>query len=212
MRILKKITLLIIFSVLIGCSGKTPKDFSNFYAHQPKSIVVVPVLNESPEISAASVFITSITRPLAERGYYVFPVHLTDLILRDFGLVEAGHIHQLPPSRFFELFGADAVLFVKIIDWSTKYIVIHSSVKVEMEYVLKDTKTGAILWQNRQSYVHKSGSGGGLIGALVSAAVNALVTDYLPLARKANVSVLNPPRGFPAGQYHSEYRKDQARF
>jgi len=212
MRIMKNIWLLVILGVLTGCVAQQKKDFSAFYAHRPKSIVVVPVLNESPEVTAAPVFITTITRPLAEKGYYVFPVYLTDLILRDFGLVEAGHIHQLPSERFFELFGADAVLFVTIKDWSTKYIVVNSTVTVEMEYVLKDTKTGLVLWENKQSYVHSSGGGGSLVGMLVSAAINAMITDYLPLARQANFMALSPPKGIPAGQYHPDYMKDQYKY
>lgn len=210
MKIIKYIWLLAITLSLTGCAQKI--DFTTFYKHRPKSIVVVPVLNESPEVNAAPVFITSITRPLAERGYYVFPVYLIDLILRDFGLVEAGHIHQLPLKRFSNLFGADAVLFVTIKDWSTKYIIVHSSVTVEMEYILKDTKTGLVLWENKQTYVHNSGGGGNLIAMAVSAAINAITTDYLPLARQANNIVLNPPKGIPAGPYHPNHKKDQDKF
>jgi len=196
---------------LMGCVTQPKNNLDAFYAHRPRSIVVVPVVNESPEVTASSVFITSITRPLAERGYYIFPVYLTDLILRDFGLVEAGHVHQLPPQRFFELFGADAVLFVTIKDWSTKYLVLASSVVVEMEYVLKDTKTGLVLWENKQPYVQSSG-GSDPITMMVSAAVTALVTDYLPLARQANYMAFNGSKGVPAGVYHPNYQQDSDKF
>jgi hypothetical protein len=202
--------LLLSLGVLVGCATKS-NNLDVFYAHRPKSIVVVPVLNDSPEVSAASVFITSISRPLAERGYYVFPVYLTDMILRDFGLVEAGHIHQLPPARFNELFGADAVLFVTIKNWSTKYLVLVASVEVEMEYTLIDTKTGLVLWENKQPYVQASG-GGDPITMAVSAAMTALLTDYLPLARQANNLAFLPPKGVPAGVYNPEYERDQSRF
>ncbi len=207
---MKLLLLVMATCLLTGCVASS-KNLDAFYAHRPRSIVVVPVVNESPEVTASSVFITSITRPLAERGYYVFPVYLTDLILRDFGLVEAGHIHQLPPNRFFELFGADAVLFVTIKDWSSKYLVLVSSVVVEMEYTLKDTKTGLVLWENKQPYVQSSG-GADPITMMVSAAVTALVTDYLPLARQANYMAFQSPRGIPAGVYHPDYQHDQERF
>lgn len=195
--------------LLAGCAPKL--DLAAFYAHQPRSIVVVPVVNETTEVSAPSVFITTVTAPLAERGYYVFPVYLTDLILRDLGLPEAGYIHLLPPERFFEVFGADAVLLITIKDWSTKYLVLVSSVDVDMEYVLKDTRTGTVLWKARKRVAQSSG-GQDPISMLVSAAVNALFTDYLPLARQANVQVFLPPTGLPAGPYHPEYKKDQSRF
>ncbi len=203
--------------VISSCALPPKTNLDAFNSYRPRSIVVVPVLNESPEVSAASVFISTITVPLAERGYYVFPVYLTDLILQDFGLVEAGHIHQLPTTRFFELFGADAVLFVTIKDWSTKYLVLASVVVVQMEYVLKDTKTGTVLWENRQTYTHDSGGAagggvGGLVAMAVAAAVNAIFTDYLPLAREANRLAFRPPKGLPAGPYHPEFNRDQDRF
>lgn len=207
---MKLLPLLLLVTLLSGCATK--HDMGAFYANRPKSIVVVPVLNESPEVTAGPVFITTITRPLAERGYYVFPVHLTDMVLRDFGLTEAGHIHQLPPSRFYELFGADSVLFVTIKDWSTKYLVLVATVTVEMEYVLKDTRTGQVLWQHTQPYVHVSDGGGNPIIMLVSAAMTALLTDYLPLARMANNLALVPPLGVPAGHYHPDYEHDKDRF
>lgn len=213
-----KFLLVLVIGLLSGCAVQPQKpDLAAFYAHKPRSILVVPVLNESPEISAPSVFISTITKPLAERGYYVFPVYLTDLILRDFGLTEAGHIQQLPTQRFFDLFGADAVLMVTIKDWSSKYLVLASSVVVSMDYVLKDTKTGTVLWQKTETVAHQSGSGGGggiagLIVMAVDAAVNAAFTDYLPLARQANNQVFLPSWGLPAGPYHPDYGKDQDKF
>ncbi len=200
--------------LLSGCAAQPNKDnLSLFYAHQPRSILVVPVLNESPEINASSVFISTITKPLAERGYYVFPVYLTSLILRDFGLAEAGHIHQLAPQRLYELFGADAALFVVIKDWSSQYLLIQSTVVVEAEYTLIDTQTGNMLWQSRQRVAQdSSGTGGGLIGMVVSAAVNALFTDYLPLARKSNDQAFIAPKGLPAGPYHVDFGKDLNQF
>ncbi len=173
----------------------------------------MPVVNNTTEISASPVFVATVTKPLAERGYYVFPVYLTELVLRDFGLAEAGHIHLLPTQRLYELFGADSALFVTIKDWSTKYVVFASTVTVEMDYELKDTRTGTLLWESTQQVVQTSeGSGGGLIGMVVAAAINAMVTDYQPLARQANNQVFLPPKGLPAGPYHPEYGKDQGKF
>lgn len=197
---------------LVGCAPLIKKtDLAKFNAHKPRSILVVPVQNDSPEVTAPTVFISTITVPLAEHGYYVFPVYLTEMLLRDLGLPEAGHIHQLPPDRFFELFGADAVLLVTIKDWSTKYLVINSSVVVDVEYLLKDTRTGNVLWESQQHIVHSSG-GSDLISMAVGAALSALFTDYLPLARQANAMVFLPPTGIPAGPYHPDYEKDQDRF
>ena len=208
------ITTICMVSLLSSCAIQPEKnDLAAFYAHQPRSILVVPVVNNTTEISASPVFVSTITRPLAERGYYVFPVYLSDLVLRDFGLAEAGHIHLLPTQRLYELFGADSALFITIKDWSSKYIVLASTVTVEMDYELKDTRTGTLLWQSTQKVVHSSGgAGGGLIGMAVAAAVNAMATDYLPLARRANDQAFVAPKGLPAGPYNLEYGKDRDKF
>lgn len=107
------------------------------------------------------------------------------------------------------------MLLVTIKDWSSKYLVLASSVVVSMDYVLKDSKTGTVLWQKTETVAQQSGSGGGIAGLIVmavDAAVNAAFTDYLPLARQANNQVFLPSSGLPAGSYHPEYGKDQDKF
>jgi hypothetical protein len=206
-----RLALVMILAGVVGCAAAQKPDYSVFYAHQPRSILVVPPLNESPEVTAPAVFVTTVTVPLAERGYYVFPVYLTDALLRDLGLPEAGLVHQLPASRFYELFGAEAVLFVTIRDWSTKYVVLKSWVAVEADYELRDTRTGIVLWQRTQRIAKNSG-GSSLIEMAIDAAVNALLTDYRPLAREANMMVFTAVgSGLPAGARHPDYEKDRSR-
>ena len=214
------VVVLFVLSVLFaltGCAAK--KDYSAYYAHEPRSILVVPALNETTEVDAQSVYMTTVSRPLAERGFYVFPVHLTELLLRDLGLPEAGLVQQLPLERFREYFGADAVLFVTITDWSNKYIVVQSSTVVTVSFVLKDTRTGTVLWETTQSAQRDSGNGGGgLIGMLVAAAVTYAINqmtdiDYRPLALQANTLAFGIPGvGLPAGPYSPDFGKDKSRF
>lgn len=207
------LVIVIISLLLAGCVTPSKPDLSAFRAHPPRSIVVVPVMNESPEVTASAVFTPSLTMPLAERGYYIFPIYLTEMLLRDMGLSEAGHIHQMPAERFNELFGADAVLLVTIKQWSTTYIVLSSSVVVQAHYMLRDTRTGTVLWERMQRVAQDSGNGGGgILGAVLAAAINSMITDYKPLARKANNMAFLPPYGLPAGPYHPEFGKDLALF
>jgi hypothetical protein len=209
--------------VLPSCSARQPR-YDTFYAHEPRSILVVPPLNDTTEVTAPEVYSTTVTRPLAERGYYVFPVILTENLLGDMGLPEAGLVHQLPPSRFHELFGADAVMFVNITDWSNKYLVLQQSTTVEVSFTLKDTRTGAVLWEHSQAFAQSSGgayAGAGL-GGLVAMAVEAAVTyavkemtevDYRPLALQVNqIAFSTPGMGLPVGPYHPDYRSDRGAF
>ncbi len=206
--------------VCVGLAGCTvpQHDYSAFFAHEPRSILVVPVLNETTELDASAVVATTLSRPLAERGYYVFPVYLTDALFKDLGLSEAGHVHELPPERFLELFGADAVLFVTVQDWSTKYLILQSATVVRLNYVLRDTRTGTVLWTQTQTVSRDSGTSSDPIGALISAAVYYVISETLyvderPLAVQADRLAFDAPgTGLPLGPLHPQHGEDRDRY
>ena len=208
---------LLVLVALTGCATK--KSYTAYFAHEPRSILIVPALNETSAVDAEPVYMTTVSRPLAERGFYVFPVYLTELLLRDLGLPEAGLVHELPLDRFREHFGADAVLFVTIKDWSNKYVVFQSSTIVTVSFVLKDTRSGTVMWESMQSAARNSGGGGGsLLGMLITAAVTYAVNqmtdiDYRPLAQRANTQAfVMPGAGLPAGPYHPDFGRDKDRY
>lgn len=115
-------------------------------------------------------------------------------------------------------FGADAVLFVTISDWSTRYIVVQSSTVVTVSFLLKDTRTGTTLWEGTQSVARNSGDAGNPIATLIVAAVTYAVNqmveiDYRPLAMTANAQAFGTPGvGLPAGPYHPDFGKDQCQY
>ena len=213
----RQLLVLLALVAVPGCAAR--KHYGAYYAHEPRSILVVPPLNETTALEAQGVYMTTVSRPLAERGFYVFPAFLTEALLRDLGLPEAGLVHQLPLERFRELFGADAVLFVTIQDWSNKYILVQASTVVKVSFTLKDTRTGTLLWESEQSAVRSSGDGGGsLLGMLIAAAITYAVNeiteaDYRPLAQQANVQAFTMSgTGLPAGPYHPDFGKDKDRY
>jgi hypothetical protein len=202
---------------LAGCAAQQkPKDYTKFLAAQPKSILIIPVVNESTNVDAADYFLSTLPVPVAERGYYVFPVNLVKRVLEDEGLADASLVHNADTSRLAAMFGADAVMYATIKNWTAKYLVLSTSVQVEFEYVLKDGKTGETLWTARRSMVYQpqnNNAGGNplaaLVGALIQAAVTKAVPNYMPLARQANaMAMAYPGEGFPAGPYRGEYGKD----
>ena len=61
-----------LLAVGIGCvSPPPPYDYSAFIDEDPRSLLIVPVMNSSPEVGADAYFLSTITIPLVERGYYV---------------------------------------------------------------------------------------------------------------------------------------------
>ncbi|WP_333610919.1 GNA1162 family protein [Brevundimonas bullata] len=142
----------------------------------PSSVLGDPPLNTTVNVDAADYFVSTISRPIAERGYYVFPAHMVKRLLDDEGLSDAGLVHQADASRFAPLFGCDTVMFVEISRWDSQYIVITTSTNVEFHYTLKSCDTGATLWTDTQamSYSPQASNSGNPLVDLIAQAVVAV--------------------------------------
>jgi len=176
---------------LCACSATPPHDYSLFHAHQPRSVLVLPPLDNSMEVDAAYAYLATVTRPLVERGYYVFPVAVVDRMLRDNGLPGPGEMHQVPLARLGQVFGADAVLYITLHDWGTAYRVIDSSTEVTAEASLVDVASGTEIWRGKHSAAYSSGMGGGgplemLLGALIGQIMSSVADPSMDVARDCN--------------------------
>ncbi len=200
--------------VLAGCATPTPSDYSLFRSEAPRSILVLPALNNTSEVTAADWFLSTVTAPVAERGYYVFPANMVRGALNDSGLSDAGLVHKVDARRLQPLFGCDSALFIDISKWNSQYLVIRTNTDVALEYELRSCKTNAVLWKNKQELTYSpqaSGSGlGALIAQAIVSAIEKAAPSYMPLARQANLAAaLTPGHGLPAGPYRpSEIGRD----
>ncbi|MCK4874049.1 MAG: DUF799 family lipoprotein [Phycisphaerales bacterium] len=205
-----------IFLNLAACAPE-PTDYGAFVAHMPASILVLPPVNETAEVGASDAFLSTITAPLAEYGYYVFPVALVDGMMKENGVPTPGDMRQVSVAKLGEVFGADAVLYITIRDWTTRYVLVNSTTSVTLDYQLVDIPTGVVLWQRSQTFAEGSGSGGGgIVGMVVSATVHAAVNTATDrerdLARAANYQAFwNRGHGLLKGLRHAKYEQDQAR-
>lgn len=210
---------LVVLSLMTGCATNTPKgyDYSTYRETPPASILVIPPLNNSVDADAPYVYLSTITRPLAECGYYVFPVAVVDAFLKDNGMPTPGEMNAVPLDRVRDVIGADAVLFVTIEEWGQKYRVLASTTVVTAKARLVDVDTGATLWEGTARAAEGSGDGGGgLIGMVVAAAVDQVVdslTDRTQgLSSMANSTmVFNSNTGLPYGPYNPAFETDPRR-
>ena len=185
----------IIFLVMLmsGCTTTVePYDYTALKESAARSILVIPPMNNSVEVTAPYSFLSTITAPLAESGYYVYPAEM----------------NSVPLEKIDEIIGADAVLYVSIDDWGQKYNVLSSVTVVKGHLKLVSVKTGGLLWDAPifAQYNPNANSGGGLVGALVGAVVSQIageITDNTPLvSRMANNSAINAKkRGLLYGPY-----------
>ena len=204
-------------ALLTGCQTNAPKrDLAAYEAANPRSIVVVPVVNQTLDVDAPNYVLSTLPVPIAEKGYYVFPVNTTKMVLEQEGFYEAERIQQQPPETIANMFGADAVLFVTIKRWDAQYVVLSTTVTVDFEYRLV-SKTGQELWKNSQSMRYSpnnNNSGGGALGVLISAAINAAVAraapNYMPLTTQANgIALVTGQNALLDGPYLKEKRNKQ---
>ncbi|HSU57391.1 MAG TPA: GNA1162 family protein [Candidatus Dormibacteraeota bacterium] len=186
-----------------GCASSY--DYTNFRAHRPRSIVVLPPLNESTDVNGTYGYLSTATMPLAEMGYYVFPIAEVDELFKENGMPTAGEMHQAPLSKIREIIGADAVLYITLKAYGTKYQIINSATVVRAEARLVDTATGTLLWQG-QLFAEEDSASGNLIGDLVSAALDQMInksTDRAhSLCRAANGGFGVKEQGLLYGPYH----------
>lgn len=210
---IRLLALLLPLTLLLSACATAPpaRDLSRFQAAAPRSMLIVPVVNQSVDITASDYFLSTLTLPLAEKGYYIFPVHLVKRVLEDEGLSDANLVHGASAERLGNLFGADSILYVTIEHWDAKYYVLSTTVTVQLSYVIKDGRSGETLWNHRQQmiYTPQNSNSGHPLATLIVAAVNAAVTkaapNYLPLARQANnISFAYPGPGIPPGPYAAE--------
>lgn len=169
-----------VVAMVAGCAPQKTIDYSAFKQSRPSSIVVLPPLNESPDVKATYSMLSQITYPLAEAGYYVMPVALVDETFRQNGLTTPNDIHQVAPAKLREIFGADAALYISVIKYGTSYIVISSQTIVTATAKLVDLKTGTTLWTGTATASSDEGnnnSGGGLVGMLITAAVKQIINS-----------------------------------
>lgn len=218
---IKIITALVVMLSMTACVAPVvnKKDYSAFRKLDPKSILIVPAVNKSVDVNAADYFLSTIVRPVAEKGYYVFPINLSKRIMEDDGLSDASLVHKSDTVRLASLFGADSVLYVTIERWDARYMIIATEVTVEFTYVLKNGHTGEQIWMGTQKMVYQPNqvnSGGGWAGLVImaaSAAIAKAAPNYIPLTQQANsLAVSVPHNGIPAGKYSSDYKKDMANF
>jgi hypothetical protein len=196
---------------LTGCATQQPvkTDMSAFQAAAPRSILVVPTINKSLDVDAPNYVLAALPVPIAEKGYYVFPVNTSRYVLEQEGYYEGERIHQEATPTLAKLFGADAVLYVSINRWDAQYAFITTTVTVEFDYRLV-SKDGTEIWKasKRMMYQPQNNSSGSPLAMLITAAVNAAITraapNYMPLTQQANQQVfVLGPTAIPDGPYRA---------
>ncbi|MEA1920029.1 MAG: DUF799 family lipoprotein, partial [Campylobacterota bacterium] len=202
--------------IFSGCAPKQVShpatkgsEFPKMYEQQPRSLLILPPMNESTAAEAKDYYMTTIVIPFASMGYYTFPVEMVSDIMKQEGVYDTELLYNMPLNKFYEYFGADAVLFTHIKQWDLSYAVIASNLRITIDARILSTKSSELLWQYRGSVVidlsaHSSGNSGlaGLLVDVIATAVNSATVDYVDHAHTANQRLIY---SLPFGPYHEQY-------
>lgn len=205
--------------VLSGCATKPPVayDYTEYKLSNPKSILVLPPINKTPEVRAPYSMLAQVTFPLAESGYYVLPVSLVDETLKENGVTQAQDAHELPSAKLREIFGADTALYITMTKYGTVYQVLDSHTTVSAEARLVDLKTDKVLWTGtatastaEQQNQNQGGLAGMLITAMVKQIVGTVTDQSHPMAGLTSQRLLSAGRlnGMLHGPRSPHYNKE----
>ena len=165
---------------LAGCATPQSYDYSAFRESKPRSILVLPPQNHTTDIKATNGLYAQVTMPLAESGYYVYPVAVVNETFRQNGVQQPAEIQVLPAKKLQQIFGADAALYIDIKQYGTTYLVVSSDTRVTASAKLVDLRTGKLLWEGQataSSQEQEGSGGGGLVGMLVEAVVSQIANS-----------------------------------
>lgn len=202
-------------SLLGACATQQPFDYTAFKQSRPATLLVLPPVSQANDIKATPGMLAHATPPLAEAGYYVLPVTLVDETFKQNGLTTPNDIHEVPPQKLREIFGADAAVYLRVTQYGTVYNVVSGDTVVAAEARIVDLRSGQLLWQGKAvaSSAEGRNNQGGLVGLLVQAVVNQIVgtlTDQsFTYAGVASQRLLGArPNGVLYGPRSPNYMKD----
>ena len=207
--------------LLTACATVPANDRSAFRESRPRSILIMPPINRSPDINAPAVFLATAARPLAEAGYYVIPVALSTETFRQNGITVAEQAHAISPYRLREIFGADAALYITITRFGPTFYGFASVIEAWATAKLVDLRSGQLLWSGevRESQTSHRRRGGTshfshllaiVFVAAVDQVLNTVFDTSFDVGRQANHHLLSAGRrdSILFGPYHPRFGTD----
>jgi hypothetical protein len=165
--------------LLLGACVHRPAqmDYTAFRNSKPRSILVLPPINQTSEVGATYGMLSQMTMPLAEAGYYVVPVAEMDETFKHNGLTTPADIQNVAPEKLRQIFGVDAALYTTITAYGTKFKVIDSQTIVTANAKLVDLRSGTELWHGTASANGKETGTNFSVGGLTGMIATAIVTQ-----------------------------------
>lgn len=201
---MKKKYMIIVLVSLVFTSCKTispiakSSAYKGLYEEKPLSLLIMPPINKSVNVEAKEYFHSTLYTPFTNVGYYVIPPFLSMEILKKESAYDSELFIDSPLNKFGEIFGVDMALFTIIHKWNKSSLA--SRVTVDVEYIIKSTKTNEILYTRRGEVEYNTSvSTGNIFGNIVGSLISTATTKYVDVARDCNIFTFSD---MPVGVYH----------
>lgn len=126
-----------------GCAAPLVEVAHDFHGLKPRQIAILPVMNETSDLDAPSVFRILVKAELADKGYSLLDFSRIDEALRSQGVQEAGQVESLTPQQLSELLNVDGLFYTRVLSYG-RQVGVH--IKMEGSFILVHARTGQKLW------------------------------------------------------------------
>lgn len=209
---MKKIIFFAISIMVLVTSCSTPVTLSQrypaMYEEKPLTIAIMPPINQTTHAEAKDYFYSTMYMPLCEKGYYVYSPYLTMEMFQQESAYDSELFLEGDLSMFRRVLGADAIMFTIIKSWKRNNI--GGRLTVNVEYILRSTKTGNTLYTRSgeidvDTSIDAGSSGFGSLVSMIATTINTAATDKVVAGRICNAFVLSD---LPVGKYSEMFDKD----
>lgn len=170
------------FLLLSGCANVNTNTTKEAMSDdKPKSVLILPIVNDSTEVAAANIVPIYTNFYISEAGYYVYSPLLVKTILEHEGVYEANDIKVKDIPHYADLFNADMVVVAKIKKWGSSYALLDTLTYGEVYFAIYD-KFGSLVSEDTltSSYSPNATSSADPLSSLVASIISATVERAAP--------------------------------
>ena len=160
--------------LLAGCTSTSRFPSSYYLQRKPVRVAVMPSGNTTEQPEASIVFDKACEEALRQKGFEVISADQLVTYASARGLT----LHELAGRKASEIgrdLRADMIFSTEITCWKTTYVLVQGKSEVAGTSQMVEVSTDALVWRLHWKLVDQSGGGG--LGALVSAAVTAIANS-----------------------------------
>ncbi len=129
---------------------KVSGNLNNLSARHTVAILPALVQDEKQQ-EMADLFRQSLHANLKQSQFNLLEHYMVDAQLKQNGLNDPAVFWDMNPMRFGEVLGVDAVLITRINKVEKAYMLLHSSIELNISARMVDTRSGEVLWMAEQT-------------------------------------------------------------